>query len=165
MQRAGRRHCLRAGAPPQLPLALQRLPHRAPVLRRRFHHDFLDVALGEPLGELLQLRRAGSELPAFKSPFPLDFLWTSTPALRYGIRISWRERRTCLVSLTQGHGLSSNDAHLFAQARTFRIIQFNGFNCSTGSIDLTARATAILATPPQIFIQFRVLSQRVGTRC
>src|SRR5262245_56146969 len=63
-----------------------------------------------------------------------------------------RERRTCRDCLTQGHGLSHDDAHLFAQVRTFRIIQFNGFNGSTGSIDLTARASAILATAPQIFI-------------
>jgi hypothetical protein len=41
----------------------------------------------------------------------------------------------------------------------------NGFNNSTGSIDLTARASAILAIAPQIFIGFRVLNQRVGTRC
>jgi hypothetical protein len=42
----------------------------------------------------------------------------------------------------------ADDAHLFAQARTFRIIQFNGFTRSTGSIDLTARASAILTTTP-----------------
>ena len=38
----------------------------------------------------------------------------------------------------------TNDAHLFAQARTFRIIQLNGLDFSTGSTDLAARASAIL---------------------
>src|SRR5262245_43879657 len=73
-----------------------------------------------------------------------------------------RERRTCLDCLTQGHGLSHDDAHLFAQARTFRIIQLTGFTGSTGSIDLTARAPAILSTAPQIFIGFRVLMSARG---
>lgn len=69
------------------------------------------------------------------------------------------------VGLTQGHGrsgLAAPDAHLFAQARTFRIIQLNGFNGSTGSIDLTARATAILATALQTFIEFRELMSARG---
>ena len=61
-----------------------------------------------------------------------------------------------------GYRRQFNDAHLFAQARTFRIIQFNGFACSTGSIDLTARASAILATAPQIFIGFRELMSARG---
>ena len=38
----------------------------------------------------------------------------------------------------------TNDAQLFAQVRTSRIIQFSGLTCSTGSIDLTARASDIL---------------------
>jgi len=42
----------------------------------------------------------------------------------------------------------TDDAHLFAQVRTFRIIQFFGFTCSTGSIDLAARASAILPAAP-----------------
>jgi hypothetical protein len=55
-----------------LPLVLQRIPDRSPVLRRRFHDDFLDGARGTPLGQLPQLTWAGAELPAFKSPFPLS---------------------------------------------------------------------------------------------
>jgi hypothetical protein len=69
------------------------------------------------------------------------------------------ERADCL---TQGHRLSHADAYLFAQARTFRIIQFNGFTYSTGSIDLTARASAILATAPLIFMRFRELMSARG---
>ena len=48
----------------------------------------------------------------------------------------------------------TNDAHLFAQARTFRIIQFNGFACSTGSIDLAARASVILPNPRALSCRF-----------
>src|SRR4029450_12020315 len=49
------------------------------------------------------------------------------------------------------------DAHLFAQTRTFRIIQLNGFACTTGLTDLAARAAAILANTHWIFISFREL--------
>ena len=56
----------------------------------------------------------------------------------------------------------THDAHLFAQARTFRIIQFSGFTGSTGSIDLTARASAILPTCPKIFMTFRELKPRLS---
>ena len=76
--------------------------------------------------------------------------------------LSWRERRTCPGRLIQGHGLSRADAHLFAQARTFRISQFIGFDCSPGSIDLAARANAILATAPPIFMSFRKLMSTRG---
>ena len=85
------------------------------------------------------------------------------PAIRYAIRFSWRERRTCLGCLSQGLRLSPrstrpSDAHLFAQARTLRIIQFSGLTCSTGLIDLAARAGAILAIARRIFIRFRELT-------
>ena len=70
--------------------------------------------------------------------------------------------------MTQGLRLSplpsgdAHDAHLFAQARTFRTIQFNGFDDSTGKIDLTAHARAILATAPLTFIRFRELQSARG---
>ena len=48
----------------------------------------------------------------------------------------------------------TNDAHLFAQARTFRIIQLNGLDFSTGSTDLTARASAILPNPRRFSSRF-----------
>jgi len=52
-------------------------------------------------------------------------------------------RSQAIAALTE----HTNDAHLFAQARTLRIIQFSGFTCSTGSTDLAARASAILPNP------------------
>ena len=47
-----------------------------------------------------------------------------------------------------------HDAHLFAQARTFRIIQLNGFDISTGSTDLAARAIVILPNPRRFSSRF-----------
>jgi hypothetical protein len=47
-----------------------------------------------------------------------------------------------------------NDAQLFAQVRTLRIIQFNGFTYSTGSIDLAARASTILPNSPGFSSRF-----------
>jgi hypothetical protein len=38
----------------------------------------------------------------------------------------------------------------------------NGVNSSTGSIDLAARADAILAMPPRIFMSFRELMSARG---
>ena len=62
--------------------------------------------------------------------------------------------------LTQGHGLSHDDAHLFAQARTFRIIHYDGVSASIVLVDLAARAGTILATSHAIFISFRELTLR-----
>ena len=59
----------------------------------------------------------------------------------------------------------THDAHLFAQARTFRIIQLNGLDFSTGSTDLAARARAILANSRGFSSRFASCRQRVGTRC
>ena len=72
MERAGRRACVYPRAPRPLPVAFQRVPHRAPVLRGRFHHHFLDLLLDQPLGEEAQMARRRTELPAFKVPVPLD---------------------------------------------------------------------------------------------
>src|SRR4029077_11305369 len=47
-----------------------------------------------------------------------------------------------------------DNAHLFAQPRTRRISQLNGFNFSTGSSISPLRAAAIL---PKIFMAFREL--------
>ena len=63
--------------------------------------------------------------------------------------------------LTQGHRLSQGDAHLFAQARTFRIIHFDGVSASIVLVDLAARAGTILATRHAIFISFRELISAV----
>jgi hypothetical protein len=155
-----------------LPLALQRIPYWSPVLRRGFHDHFLHIARGKPLGQFLQLAWAGSELPAFKSPFAFDFYVRHGDRQHLLVNVDSRdpvwhthlqaERRTCFDGLTQGHGLSHTDAQLFAQARTFRTIQFNGFNSSTGMIDLTARASDILTTAPLIFISFRELTSARG---
>src|SRR5262249_46737682 len=73
VQRAGRRARRCTSAQRWLPLSLQRVPHRSPVLRRRFHHDFLDVAFDEPLRQAAQLPWAGVELAPFKPPFAFYF--------------------------------------------------------------------------------------------
>src|SRR5207302_7366823 len=48
----------------RLPVPFQRVPHRAPVLRGRFHHHFLDLTLDQPRGEQPELARARAESPA-----------------------------------------------------------------------------------------------------
>jgi hypothetical protein len=57
----------------RLPVAFQRIPHRAPVLRRRLHHDLFDLVLDQPLGEEAQLAGCGAKLPSCEMPFPLPY--------------------------------------------------------------------------------------------
>ena len=78
------------------------------------------------------------------------FLCTSTPAIRYGIGVSWggaeRVPDSSLLRVT-GYGRvqpQHDDAHLFAQVRTLLIIQLNGLDGSTGSSISPLRAAAIL---------------------
>src|SRR5262249_10009028 len=78
---------------------------------------------------------------------------------RFGLAVNgerWRAValvHTVLVQLpisirgVTGIGLTKRfNGAIFAQARTFRTIQFNGVDSSTGSIDVAARAGAIVAT-------------------
>ena len=175
MQCPSRRARVCTRAPHRLPLPFQRLPYRPPVLRRRFHHHFFDVAFNQPRGKRPQLVRRRPHDASLEDVIgvhrhirhddrqhPLMHIdaCNSVPH-----RPLLAERRTCLGCLTQGHGLSSDDAHLFAQARTFRIIQFFGVKSSTGSSISPLAPCVFSRTPPPIFMRFRELIQRVGTRC
>ena len=55
-----------------------------------------------------------------------------------------------------------NDAQLFAQLHTLRIIQLNGLNFSTGLSTSPLRAAAILANAPSIFMGFCELMSARG---
>jgi hypothetical protein len=57
---------------PGLHVPLQRLPNRSPILRGRLHHQFLDLALDEPLSERAQLDGAGPDLQPFEVDVTLD---------------------------------------------------------------------------------------------
>ena len=147
MQRAGARPAV--GRPhPRLPVALQRLPHRSPILRGRFHHHFHDLALDEPVGQAAQLRRAGPELPPFESPRPgdVDVGDHHRHHLLVDIDSRYPVGHRCLLAGAENvpdladsgsQAIAaptgdSFDAHLFAPVRTFRISQLTGFNFSTG---------------------------------
>src|SRR5215471_9727384 len=54
------------------PVAFQRSPNRLPILRRGFHHYFLDLLLDQPLGKSLQL------LGVATKPSPLEFVFAGT---------------------------------------------------------------------------------------
>ena len=55
MQRAGGRPGVHPTPPRRLPVAFQRVPQRAPVLRGRLHHDLFDLVLDQPLGQPLSI--------------------------------------------------------------------------------------------------------------
>ena len=73
MQRAGGRPGVHSTTLRRLPVAFQRVPHRAPVLRGRLHHDLFDLVLDQPLGQEAQLAGRRAELPPCKLPVPFDF--------------------------------------------------------------------------------------------
>jgi len=169
MQRAGGRPGGPSTTLRRLPVAFQRIPHRAPVLRGRLHHGLFHLVLDQPLGQEAQLVGCRAESPPREFPIPLDFHVRDDdrqhcfvhvdscdpighPHLHYG-----GSGERALIGLTQGHGLPQGDAHLFAQARTLRIIQYDGVSASIVEVDLAARAGAILATHRAIFIRFREL--------
>src|SRR5215472_6275772 len=57
----------------RFPISLECAPHRLPVLRRRFHHHFLDLLLDEPLRQPLQLPRVASVPASVKLVCVVDF--------------------------------------------------------------------------------------------
>ena len=60
MERARERRRAVARAALRSPVLFQRFPHRPPVLRGRFHDDFLDLVLDEPVGQRAQIGRRSS---------------------------------------------------------------------------------------------------------
>jgi hypothetical protein len=57
----------------RLPVSFQGRPHGLPILRGRFHHDFYDVLLDQPLGQGPQLGRSAAKLATVKREFADDF--------------------------------------------------------------------------------------------
>src|SRR5215472_10129746 len=56
-----------------LPMSLQRSPDGLPVLRRRFHHDFLNLLLDQILRQQSQLCRVAPKLAPTKLVLTIDF--------------------------------------------------------------------------------------------
>jgi hypothetical protein len=106
-------------APLGSPVLFQGFPHRPPVLRGRLHDDFLDVVLDEPVGYATQIGRRRADLLTLEVETAVDldvgtttasiFLWTSIPAIRYGIGLSLGERRACLVTSVRVAGYRRGD--------------------------------------------------------
>jgi len=127
-------------------------------LRGRFHHDFVDLALDEPVSKRAQLDGTGPDLQPFKvevtfdcdvSPpqRPTSSCARQSPAMWYGIGFSSWERRACLVASIRvasycraEHGY----AQLFGQSRTPRVKQLLGLERSMANPDLAAPNAAIL---------------------
>jgi hypothetical protein len=94
------------------PTLLQGFPHRPPVLRGRFHHDFLDLLRDQPVGEAAQIarRRPGLLVLELEVAIDLDvghddasiFLWTS-------IRRDWQ--RGGRGTGADGDGQEANSHH------------------------------------------------------
>jgi hypothetical protein len=85
-------------------------------------------------------------------------LWTSIPAIRYGIGLSLGRAESVPRHISQGRGLSSapaesNDAQLFVQSRTLRTKQLLGLTGSTGLI--RSHRSRRRYSAASIFIAFR----------
>src|SRR5215813_3219347 len=57
----------------RFPVSFQRSPYRFPILRRGFHHRFLDLLLDQPLRKQLQLLGVATLPPSLKLVFVVDF--------------------------------------------------------------------------------------------
>jgi hypothetical protein len=98
------RVCARPALRP--PVQLQRLPDRPPILRGRFHHDFLDLALDEPVSKRAQFAGAGADFVALE---PTHFM--RAPC----------ERRSRLVS---SHQISSHSIALTGRSPVIDMHRF-----------------------------------------
>ena len=67
---AGAAPVARAASGP--PVLFQRFPHRPPVLRGRFHDDFLDLLLDQPVGQAAQIGRRRPDLLALEVEVAVD---------------------------------------------------------------------------------------------
>jgi hypothetical protein len=89
-------------------MLLERFPHRPPVLRGRFHHNFLNLALDQPVSQTMQVERRCAGLLAFEAEVAVDFnvghhdrqhlLVDVNSCDPVGHRLLLGERRACLVT-------------------------------------------------------------------
>src|SRR5262244_293903 len=150
-QMQGSRHptCTFSPLTRRFPVSFQRSPYRLPILRRGFHHHFLDLLLDQPLRKHLQLLRVASVPASLELVFLVDF------------HVSHNHRQLLLMDINSGcpiwhrsllagaesvpeitlsrlsgyrrsHGGKATH-HLFALSRTLRIRQIHGLGFSTVS--------------------------------
>jgi hypothetical protein len=139
----------------------QGFPYRPPGLRGRFHHDFFDLALSEPVGEPAEVGRRRADLLALEVEVAVDLDVghyhrqhllvdvDSCDPVRH--RSLLGERRACLVASVRvascrRFSLGPNGAQLFGQSRTLRIKQLLGLTVSTGWLRSRRSREAIVAS-------------------
>jgi hypothetical protein len=140
MQRTGGRPGVYTCPSGRLPVAFQRVPHRPPVLRGRLHHDLFDLLRDQPLGEEAELSGRRAELSARKVPTLVEFhirdhhrqhrLVHVNSRDPIGHSTSWTGAESAPKLSYSGSRAITDDAHLFAQACTLRIIQYDGVSSS-----------------------------------
>jgi hypothetical protein len=167
MERARQARRTGARAPLWPPVLLQGFPHRPPVLRGRFHDDFLDLLLDEPTGPRAQVGRRCPDLLACEVEVAVDLDVgnhdrqhllvdvNSRDSVRHGSPPGGTE--SVPRRINQGRELSvgllgAPSAQLFGQSRTLRIKQLLGLTGATGWFDLAVPAATIMHT--LIFIVF-----------
>ena len=175
----GARSCARPAHRPPVPL--QCLPHGSPVLRGRFHHDFLDLALDQPVGERAQFGGAGPDLQPFKVVVTFDLDVGHHDGQHLLVHVNSRDLGTASASPRgSGERASShqsgsraiagsqprrNDAQLFGQSRTLRIKQLLGLDGSTGSISISPLPPPPFCPLPRFSLRFRGPAGPALTSC
>jgi hypothetical protein len=140
------------GPPHHLPVSFERLPHRPPVLRRRLHHDFVDVVLDEPRRQLPQLFRrrphhaplelklpVGGDVGDHHGQHPFVHVNPGDAVLHATLHDARGGRVTIFYS-----GSRAPTGPTYSLNRTPRIIQFSGLTRSTGS-PISPRAPALFS--------------------
>jgi hypothetical protein len=137
-------------------MLLECLPHRPPVLRGRFHDDFLDLALDQPVSQATQVERRRAGLLTFEAEVAVDLKVghhdrqhllmdvDSRDPVRH--RALLGERRACLVAslrVASYRGSLKNERRSIIRSITHAPgQQLLGLACSMANPDLAAlRAT------------------------
>ena len=160
------------GRPMGLPVPLQHLPHGAPILRRRFHHDFLNLLRHQPGGQLPELARAGAHPPTREliparhgdigdhhGQHPLVYINPGNAVRHHtSLRPEWS---ACQILVTQAHRLPDREgpAPNYSLNDSRRISQFYGLHTSTGSSTSPLRTTPSLPKVGLFFMNFRELTR------
>src|SRR5215469_6449959 len=91
MQASRHPACTFSPLTPRFPVSFQRSPYRFPILRRGFHHRFLDLLRDQPLRKHLQLLGVASVPASLELVFLVDF------------HVSHHHRQLLLMDINSGY--------------------------------------------------------------
>ena len=124
-------------------MLFQRFPYRPPMLRGRFHHDFIDLAFDQTVRQATEIDRRRADLLTLEVEVAVNFnvryrdgqyllvdVYSRDP-VRHRPPCGSGERASSHQSMSRAiTGQEHGDAQLFGQSRTLQIKQLLGLACS-----------------------------------